>query len=77
MIKMLLRRLVNDNEAALNLQTRQRYGKVASWMGIFTNFLLFAMKITAGFLFNSISIVGRRRQQSFGFQQFTYHSGRI
>lgn len=57
MIKMLLRRLVNDNEAALNLQTRQRYGKVASWMGIFTNFLLFAMKITVGFLFNSISIV--------------------
>ena len=76
MIKMLLRRLVNDNEAALNLQTRQRYGKVASWMGIFTNFLLFHENhgwISVQQHFHRC----RRRQQSFGFQQFIYHSGRI
>lgn len=36
---------------------RERYGKFAGIVGIATNFLLFLIKVTAGILFNSISII--------------------
>ena len=57
MTRFLLKLFVKDADGVLTATKRQRYGKVASCIGIVTNLLLFLMKVTAGLLFNSIAIV--------------------
>jgi cation diffusion facilitator family transporter len=52
----LIRLFVKDYKNLGDSEVRERYGKFASIAGIASNFLLFLIKITAGTLFNSISI---------------------
>lgn len=56
MTDFLIRLFVKDHDNTSNFHVRERYGKFAGIMGIVSNFLLFAVKIVAGTLFNSISI---------------------
>lgn len=53
----LIRFFIKDHENVDNPHVRENYGKFASVIGIVTNLLLFIIKIIAGMLFNSISIV--------------------
>jgi len=53
---LLIKLFVKDNQNTSNFQVRGRYGKFASIVGIASNLLLFAIKITVGTLFNSIAI---------------------
>ncbi len=57
MTNILIRFFIKDHENTANPNVRENYGKFASVIGIATNLLLFIIKITAGMLFNSISIV--------------------
>lgn len=45
------------DETPLSADTRYAYGRMASYTGLFCNLLLFAMKLTAGLLSGSLSIV--------------------
>ncbi len=56
MTDLLIRLFVKDYSNTDNIHVRGRYGKFAGIMGIVSNFLLFLIKITAGLLFQSISI---------------------
>lgn len=56
MTSLLIRLFVKDYKNVSNFRVRENYGKVASIVGIVTNFILFLIKITAGTLFNSIAI---------------------
>lgn len=53
----LIRFFIKDHENINNPRVREKYGNFASVVGIATNLLLFLIKIIAGLLFNSISIV--------------------
>lgn len=57
MTNILIRFFIKDYENIANPRVRENYGKFASVIGIASNLLLFIIKITAGMLFNSISIV--------------------
>ncbi len=57
MTNVLIRFFIKGYENIDNPQVRENYGKFASIVGIATNLLLFIIKIIAGLLFNSISIV--------------------
>lgn len=57
MTNILIKKLIKNYENTGNSRVRENYGKLASIMGIVTNFFLFIIKITVGLLFNSISIV--------------------
>ena len=57
MTNILIRLFIKDYENIDNPLVRENYGKFASVLGIATNLLLFIIKIIAGLLFNSISIV--------------------
>lgn len=57
MTNLLIRLFVKDYRNTSHFMVRERYGKFASVVGIATNLLLFAIKITVGLIFNSISIV--------------------
>lgn len=54
---LLIKLFVKDHQNTSNFRVRERYGKLASIMGIASNLLLFIIKIIAGILFNSISII--------------------
>lgn len=54
---LLIKFFIKDYQNVATPQVRENYGKFASIVGISSNFLLFLIKITAGLLFNSISIV--------------------
>ncbi len=54
---MLIRFFIKDYEKIDNPNVRENYGKFASVIGIASNLLLFIIKITAGLLFSSISII--------------------
>ncbi|SCG82567.1 putative transporter yeaB [Proteiniborus sp. DW1] len=54
---LLIRLFVKDYQNTSNYRVRERYGKFASITGIISNFLLFLIKIVAGLVFNSISII--------------------
>ena len=56
MTDLILRLFVRDWRNTESPAVRERCGRVAGVVGIVTNFLLFAMKITVGTLFNSVSI---------------------
>ncbi len=53
---LILRAFVRDYKNTADPAVRERCGRVAGLVGIVTNLLLFAMKITVGVLFNSVSI---------------------
>lgn len=54
---LLVKLFIKNSEDTSNPQVRERYGKFSGIVGIVTNFFLFLIKIIAGFIFNSISIV--------------------
>lgn len=56
MTNLLIRLFVKDKENITDHKVRERYGKFASIVGIASNLLLFAIKITVGTIFQSISI---------------------
>lgn len=56
MTNLILKLFVRDWRDTENPAVRERCGRVAGVVGIVTNLLLFAMKITVGTLFNSVSI---------------------
>lgn len=56
MTNLLIKLFMKDNQNTLNFHVRERYGKFAGIVGVASNLLLFLIKITAGTLFNSISI---------------------
>ena len=56
MTHLLIRLFVRDYRNTGDPQVRERYGKFSGVVGILTNLLLFAGKITAGILFHSISV---------------------
>lgn len=53
----LIKLFVKDYQDISNYRVRERYGKFASITGIISNLLLFIIKIIAGLVFNSISII--------------------
>lgn len=57
MTNLLIKLFVKDYHNIANFHVRERYGKFASIAGIASNFLLFLIKIIAGTIFNSISII--------------------
>ncbi len=57
MTNLLIKFFIKDCQNSANPQVRESYGKFASIVGIASNLLLFLIKITAGLLFNSISII--------------------
>lgn len=56
MVLTIIKWLIKDNENLEDPKTREKYGKLASAVGILSNALLFAMKITVGLLFHSVSV---------------------
>ena len=56
MTRMLLHFFVKDNHNTSNPLVRGQYGKLAGWVGIFCNLLLFAAKLFVGIQTGSISI---------------------
>ena len=57
MTNLLLKLFIKDYQNTADARVRQAYGKLAGVVGIVTNLLLFAFKITAGLLFHSIAVV--------------------
>lgn len=57
MIDFLIRRFVSNPENVNNLNTRNSYGNLASGVGITINLLLFTIKLIAGLITNSVSII--------------------
>lgn len=57
MIKLFLRRFVKNYENVQDKNVRASYGILAGIVGIICNLFLFAVKLTAGTLMNSISII--------------------
>lgn len=57
MTNLLIKLFIRNSKDTSNPQVRERYGKLSGIVGIATNMILFLIKITAGLLFNSISII--------------------
>ena len=57
MTELIIRRFVKNHEQVKDTAVRAAYGTVAVAVGILTNLLLFAGKITVGLLFSSVSII--------------------
>lgn len=57
MTNFLIKLFVKDSQNTANFHVRESYGKFASIVGIASNLLLFIIKIMAGTLFQSISII--------------------
>lgn len=57
MTNLLLKIFIKDYQNTSDPGVRQAYGKLSGVVGIVTNLLLFAFKITAGLLFHSIAVV--------------------
>ena len=57
MTNLLCRLFIRDYRDTANAAVREAYGKLAGAVGIVTNLLLFAVKITVGLLFHSIAIM--------------------
>lgn len=56
MTKLLIRLFVKDYENVRDLKVRSGYGKMAGWVGIFCNILLFICKFLIGMISGSVSI---------------------
>ena len=57
MRKFLIRTFVKDHESVKDPDVRERYGKLAGLVGIFTNLILSVAKIIVGLTVNSIAII--------------------
>ena len=57
MTNLLIKLFIKDFNNIKQFKVRESYGKFASVVGIISNLILFGIKITAGTLFNSISII--------------------
>ena len=57
MTELLIKLFVKNSDNFENKRVREDYGTLASFMGIISNILLSVIKITAGFLSHSISII--------------------
>lgn len=57
MTKLLIRLFVPDSEQSNRPQVRERYGKLAGWVGVATNLLLFGIKLLVGLVFHSIAVM--------------------
>ncbi|MBQ8148777.1 MAG: cation transporter [Lachnospiraceae bacterium] len=56
MTKLLIRWFIKDYEQVQDLKVRTSYGKMAGWVGIFCNVLLFIGKFVIGMISGSVSI---------------------
>jgi len=56
MTRLLIRLFIRDYQNTKDTKVRERYGQFSGLVGIVTNLLLFAGKITVGLLFHSISV---------------------
>ena len=58
MINLLRRLFIKNYDKIADPSIRQAHGKLASFVGVFSNLLLFVMKILIGFFAGSIAIIG-------------------
>lgn len=56
MTEFLVKKFVKDYDNTNNPQVRSSYGMLSGFVGVICNILLFALKLTGGFLINSISV---------------------
>lgn len=56
MASQIIKRFIRNHQDTDNPKVREQYGKMAGAVGIFSNIVLFLMKISIGLIFNSISI---------------------
>lgn len=56
MTKLLIKLFVKNGEDTENPAVREKYGRLSSFVGIFVNIFLAAIKLSAGIAFNSIAI---------------------
>lgn len=56
MTKQLIKIFIKDYENVKDAKVRTKYGKLAGWVGIFCNVILFAMKFVIGLISGSVSI---------------------
>lgn len=57
MTNLLIRLFVPNAQQAEQPKVREQYGKLAGWVGMATNLLLFAVKLFAGLFFHSIAVM--------------------
>lgn len=57
MVHFIVRFFIKDHNNIKDAQAREKYGHLASGVGIFSNLVLFIMKVTTGLIFGSISII--------------------
>ena len=57
MTKLLIRLFLRDPENGNLPLARERYGKLAGWVGVTTNLVLFFIKLLTGLVFHSIAIM--------------------
>ena len=57
MINFIIRKFIPDYENITDKNVRERYSVLAGVLGIFNNFILFALKIIIGFYINSIAVI--------------------
>lgn len=53
----LIRKFISDYKNINNPQVRKQYGYLGSFVGLFSNILLFIVKLILGFMINSISLI--------------------
>ena len=56
MTEQIIKHFIKNRNDIKNPSVRESYGKLAGWVGVFSNFFLFLIKILTGILFRSISI---------------------
>ena len=57
MTEILIRKFIKDFKNTANPEVREAYGKLSGAVGIVSNLILSALKVTAGLVFGSIAIV--------------------
>ena len=55
--QILIKKFIKNSEDIKNKKVRERYGYLGGIVGILVNIILFSIKITAGFLVNSIAVI--------------------
>ena len=56
MTKLLIKLFIKDSENIKDKNVRRKYGNLGGFVGIFSNLLLFALKLFAGIISGSIAI---------------------
>ncbi|WP_346890254.1 cation diffusion facilitator family transporter [Clostridium sp. UBA1056] len=55
--QILIKKFINNSDDIKNKKVRESYGYLGGIVGVLVNILLFSIKITAGFLVNSIAVI--------------------